>query len=174
MEFGFSLGRSGLHTGKHRLQGYSVQQEDSSENMRPVWGREPHLPQLRGHRAAAGRGRRKRAACFLFRCGYKVCCFSSQLPHFFLVHPMEIIIPDLFQACFDYKRKINTYGTLRKKITPHKYKLLGCTVLGLDRPLWTREQLARVLARARVQLLSDASRSCFSQKGDMEELWKLG
>lgn len=48
-------------------------------------------------------------------------CVVSDLrcPTFFLVHPMEIIILDLLQGCFEYKRKINTYRTPRKKITDH-------------------------------------------------------
>ena len=100
----------------------------------------------------------------------------SRRPTFPLIHPMEIIIPDLFQVCFDYKRKkINTYGTLRKKITPHKCKLLGCTVLGRDSPPWTQgSSLPGCFARTRVQLFSNATRSCLAQKGDMKEIHELG
>lgn len=44
----------------------------------------------------------------------------------------------------------------------------------LQPTLDTGEQLARVLARTRAQLFSNATRSCLAQKGDMKEIHELG
>lgn len=111
MKSGFYWGRPGLQTSKHRLP--------TQKSLLRLWGLSWGVSDIctsTGYKWLLGTEAEEKGNMFsILMVGTKRVVSDLRCPTFFLVHPMEIIILDLLQGCFEYKRKINAYWTPSKK-----------------------------------------------------------